>query len=209
MKSPERVLSSVRVTSPEPVQNGDETPAHTMQKARSEKSINSEAGSEEAGTKKKVVKVVRKMVRKVIPQEDTGRKNEPGQGPEKSQPQSPIPQAPAMPKTEPKKEKDDISVGLASLMTRGRMKEHKNRFKLPEKKVEPAKETMASPTPPIEKTSEKSSTPVPPASEEEKISDTRDDLASKAASPDLSIKTPQKPSGGLPSEVCTYNYLWA
>ncbi|KAM3936310.1 unconventional myosin-XVIIIa isoform 3-T3 [Leptodactylus fuscus] len=207
VKSPERV----QVTSPEPVQNGDEKPANAMRRADSQKSVTSEAGSEEGGNKKKVVKVVRKMVRKVIPHEDTGSKNEPAQGQEKSQPQTPIPQAPAMPKTEAKKEKDDISVGLTSLMTRGRMKDHKHRFKLPEKKAETVSEKVASPTPPAiksgekvtsptppaEKASEKSSTPVPPASVEEKISETQDNKAPKSTGPELSNKEPQKPSRGL------------
>ncbi|XP_044139596.1 unconventional myosin-XVIIIa isoform X10 [Bufo gargarizans] len=197
VKSPERVQVPVRVTSPEPVQNGDEKPASTMQRAESAKSINSGAGSEESGTKKKVVKVVRKMVRKVIPQEDAGGKNEPAQGQEKIQPQSPIPQAPAVPKAEAKKEKDDISVGLTSLMTRGKTKEHKHRFKLPEKKVEPASEKVASPTPPVEKPSEKSSSPDPPASVEVTISGKQDNHPSKAVSSDLTNKTPQKPSKGF------------
>ncbi|XP_044139615.1 unconventional myosin-XVIIIa-like isoform X7 [Bufo gargarizans] len=197
VKSPERVQVPVRVTSPEPVQNGDEKPASTMQRAESAKSNNSGAGSEESGTKKKVVKVVRKMVRKVIPQEDAGGKNEPAQGQEKIQPQSPIPQAPAVPKAEAKKEKDDISVGLTSLMTRGKTKEHKHRFKLPEKKVEPASEKVASPTPPVEKPSEKSSSPDPPASVEVTISDKQDNHPSKAVSSDLTNKTPQKPSKGF------------
>ncbi|XP_044139621.1 unconventional myosin-XVIIIa-like isoform X13 [Bufo gargarizans] len=168
-----------------------------MQRAESAKSNNSGAGSEESGTKKKVVKVVRKMVRKVIPQEDAGGKNEPAQGQEKIQPQSPIPQAPAVPKAEAKKEKDDISVGLTSLMTRGKTKEHKHRFKLPEKKVEPASEKVASPTPPVEKPSEKSSSPDPPASVEVTISDKQDNHPSKAVSSDLTNKTPQKPSKGF------------
>ncbi|XP_040279363.1 unconventional myosin-XVIIIa isoform X12 [Bufo bufo] len=168
-----------------------------MQRAESAKSINSEAGSEESGTKKKVVKVVRKMVRKVIPQEDAGGKNEHAQGQEKIQPRSPIPQAPAVPKAEAKKEKDDISVGLTSLMTRGKTKEHKHRFKLPEKKVEPASEKVASPPPPVEKPSEKSSSPDPPASVEVTISDKQDNHPSKAVSPDLINKTPQKPSKGF------------
>ncbi|XP_044139598.1 unconventional myosin-XVIIIa isoform X12 [Bufo gargarizans] len=168
-----------------------------MQRAESAKSINSGAGSEESGTKKKVVKVVRKMVRKVIPQEDAGGKNEPAQGQEKIQPQSPIPQAPAVPKAEAKKEKDDISVGLTSLMTRGKTKEHKHRFKLPEKKVEPASEKVASPTPPVEKPSEKSSSPDPPASVEVTISGKQDNHPSKAVSSDLTNKTPQKPSKGF------------
>ncbi|XP_040279362.1 unconventional myosin-XVIIIa isoform X11 [Bufo bufo] len=197
VKSPERVQVPVRVTSPEAVQNGDENPASTMQRAESAKSINSEAGSEESGTKKKVVKVVRKMVRKVIPQEDAGGKNEHAQGQEKIQPRSPIPQAPAVPKAEAKKEKDDISVGLTSLMTRGKTKEHKHRFKLPEKKVEPASEKVASPPPPVEKPSEKSSSPDPPASVEVTISDKQDNHPSKAVSPDLINKTPQKPSKGF------------
>ncbi|XP_075189539.1 unconventional myosin-XVIIIa [Anomaloglossus baeobatrachus] len=196
VKSPERVPNPVRVTSPEPMQNGDEKPAKTMQRAGSEKSITTETGSEETGTKKKVVKVVRKMVRKVIPQEDTGSKNAPVQTQEKNRPQSPIPKAPAMPKTEAKKEKDDISVGLTSLMTRGKMKEHRQRFKLPEKKVEPTLEKVSSPTPPAEKASEKSISPNPPASVEEKIVD----IPSKVIIPDLSSKMPQKPSRFTPEQ---------
>ncbi|XP_066455670.1 unconventional myosin-XVIIIa isoform X4 [Eleutherodactylus coqui] len=159
-----------------------------MLRAESQKSINSETASEEAGSKKKVVKVVRKMVRKVIPQENTGSKSEP---PPKSQPQPPIQQAPTMTKTsEAKKEKDDISMGLTSLMTRGKMKDHRHRFK--------ASEKVTSPTPPVEKASEKSSTPVSPAPvEEKKTPGTQDNQPSKAVSPDVSNKTPLKSSRGF------------
>ncbi|XP_077150424.1 unconventional myosin-XVIIIa isoform X3 [Ranitomeya variabilis] len=195
VKSPERVPGSVRVTSPEPVQNGEEKSANAMQRAGREKSITTDSGSEEVGTKKKVVKVVRKMVRKVIPQEDTGSKNTPVQLQENSQLPSSIPKAPAVPKVEAKKEKDDISVGLTSLMNRSKMKEHRQRFKLPEKKAEPAVEKVVSSTPPAEKANEKSISTNLPASAEEIV-----DMPPKAISPDLSNKTPQKPSRGFTPE---------
>ncbi|XP_069615744.1 nuclear ubiquitous casein and cyclin-dependent kinase substrate 1-like [Ranitomeya imitator] len=205
VKSPERVPGSVRVTSPEPVQNGEEKSANDMQRAGREKSITTDTGSEEVGTKKKVVKVVRKMVRKVIPQEDTGSKNSPVQLQENSELPSPIPKAPAVPKAEAKKEKDDISVGLTSLMNRSKTKEHRQRFKLPEKKAEPAVEKVASSTPPAEKANQKSISTNLPASAEEKIVT----MPPKAISPDLSNKMPQKPSRGFTPEVCTCIYVCA
>lgn len=206
VKSPERPLSSARVSSPGPVLNGDakqlaDKPADTMlRKGGSEKSLN--ADNEAGGTKKKVVKVVRKMVRKVIPQEDAGSKSDQARGhsldsTNEEKRQTPVP--PATQKTGAKKEgtqKDDLSVGLTSLMSRGRTKEHKQRFKLPEKKVEPAGEKVPPPTSPVEKTPEMPTSPVPV--EEKTINESHQ--ATKTVT-DLSIKAPQKSTEGLASEV--------
>lgn len=204
MKSPERPLSSAGGSSPGPVLNGDakqpaDKPADTMlRRGGSEKSLN--ADNEEGGTKKKVVKVVRKMVRKVIPQEDTGSKSDQARGhsldsTNEEKHQTPVP--PATQKTGAKKEaaqKDDLSVGLTSLMSRGRTKEHKQRLKLPEKKVEPAGEKVPPPISPVEKTPEKPISPV-----EEKTINERHQPTKTVT--DLSTNAPQKSTEGRTSEV--------
>ncbi|XP_063811986.1 unconventional myosin-XVIIIa isoform X5 [Pseudophryne corroboree] len=209
-QSPLRLKSPERVTSPAPVLNGDamqsdKKTSSTLQQAKSTTSVSTEKLPEEAGgTKKKVVKVVRKMVRKVIPQEETGKSVHPqGQNldskkGEKAQPQTPVPPAPPTPKTEAKKEnpKDEISMGLTSLMTRGKMKDHRQRTKPPEKKSEPAGEKVTSPVPPIEKAPEKPTTPTKPVPVEEKTIHLQDRLSTKVANSDLSNKPPPKTPGG-------------
>lgn len=105
--------------------------------------------SEEAPglSRKKVANAVRKVVSKVLPGEEPGNAREPpsrgvkspehparGKRGEKAvpgpkPPPPPPPPPPAPPKPEAKKEaaKDELSVGLRSLMSRGRVKDHKPR----------------------------------------------------------------------------------
>ncbi|XP_029466992.1 unconventional myosin-XVIIIa isoform X4 [Rhinatrema bivittatum] len=132
--------SPVRVKSPELVPNGDAGSAPAELNG-------AEDGIETAVvTKKKVVKAMKKMVRKVLPGDEAGG----GKEPPKSAPppgQTGAPKAepkprsrllsPSPPPTLSRKEnaRDEISVGLASLMSRGRTKEHRPRLKPPEKKA--------------------------------------------------------------------------
>ncbi|KAL0597280.1 Unconventional myosin-XVIIIa [Plecturocebus cupreus] len=109
-----------------------------------------EGPSEEAQglSRKRVANAVRKVVSKVLPGEELGNAKEPpGRGvkspehPTRSKkgekaapspkPPPPPPPPPAPPKPEAKKEaaKDELSLGLRSLMSRGRGKEHKPRGK--------------------------------------------------------------------------------
>ncbi|ELV12109.1 Myosin-XVIIIa [Tupaia chinensis] len=109
-----------------------------------------EGPSEEAQglSRKRVANAVRKVVSKVLPGEEPGSAKEPpgrgikspehparGKKGEKAacgpKPPPPPPPPPAPPKPEAKKEaaKDDLSVGLRSLMSRGRGKDHKPRGK--------------------------------------------------------------------------------
>ncbi|XP_021094121.1 unconventional myosin-XVIIIa isoform X8 [Heterocephalus glaber] len=100
-------------------------------------------------SRKRVANAVRKVVSKVLPGEDTGSAKEPpgrgvkspehpargkrgekaASGPKPPPPPPPLP--PTLPKPEAKKEaaKDELSVGLRSLMSRGRGKDHKPRGK--------------------------------------------------------------------------------
>lgn len=110
-------------------------------------------------SRKRVANAVRKVVSKVLPGEEPGNAKEPpGRGtksPEhpargkkgekaasgpKPQPPPPPPPPPAPSKPETKKEaaKDELSVGLRSLMSRGRGKDHKSRSKQPPGKGEKA-----------------------------------------------------------------------
>lgn len=108
-------------------------------------------------SRKRVANAVRKVVSKVLPGEEPGTTKEPpGRGarsPEhparvkkgekaapSPKPPPPPPPPPAPPKLEAKKEaaKDELSVGLRSLMSRGRDKDHKSRGKQPPGKGEKA-----------------------------------------------------------------------
>lgn len=139
-KSPEPVLNGAAV-------NGLEGPAAEAQ------------GDDGQGlSRRRVVRVVRKVVRKVLPGEDTGSAKEPGRdakGPEPVPPprkeetgRAPVPAPPAPPpppavpaaptKPEPK---DEISAGLKTLMAKGKTKEHRPRLRpgdRQEKSPEPA-----------------------------------------------------------------------
>ncbi|XP_075847661.1 unconventional myosin-XVIIIa isoform X18 [Microtus pennsylvanicus] len=112
-----------------------------------------EGPSEEAQglSRNRVANAVRKVVGKVLPGEEPGNAKEPpGRGAKSPEhpprgkkgekaasspkpPPPPPPPPPAPPKPETKKEavKDELSVGLRSLMSRGRGKDHKSRSKQP------------------------------------------------------------------------------
>ncbi|XP_032313458.1 unconventional myosin-XVIIIa isoform X9 [Camelus ferus] len=132
------------------------SPSETPQRAKSPASTlamngpgaaSAEGPSEEAQglSRKRVANAVRKVVSKVLPGEEPGSAKEPpgrgvrspehparGKRGEKAGPgpkPPPPPAPPAPPKPEVKKEaaKDELSVGLRSLMSRGRGKDHKPR----------------------------------------------------------------------------------
>eukprot|EP00071_Canis_lupus_P045519 XP_022279076.1 unconventional myosin-XVIIIa isoform X7 [Canis lupus familiaris] len=131
-------------------------PSETSQRAKSPaptlamngpEAASAESPSEEAQglSRKRVANAVRKVVSKVLPGEEPGSAKEPssrgvrspehparGKRGEKAVPgpkPPPPPPPPAPPKPESKKEaaKDELSVGLRSLMSRGRSKDHKAR----------------------------------------------------------------------------------
>ncbi|XP_069338230.1 atherin-like [Eulemur rufifrons] len=126
-----------------------------------------EGPSEEAQglSRKRVANAVRKVVSKVLPGEELGGAKEPpgrgvkspehparGKRGEKAapspKPPPPPPPPPVPPKHEAKKEaaKDELSVGLRSLMSRGRGKDHKPRGKQsPGKGEKPSSQEPGSP----------------------------------------------------------------
>nr|XP_054526110.1 unconventional myosin-XVIIIa isoform X5 [Pan troglodytes] len=151
-------------------------PPETSQRARSPAptlamngpgAATAEGLSEEAQglSRKRVANAVRKVVSRVLPSEELGNAKEtPGRGvkspehPTRSKrgekaasspkPPPPPPPPPAPPKPEVKKEaaKDELSLGLRSLMSRGRGKEHKARGKQsPGKGEKPSSQEPGSP----------------------------------------------------------------
>ncbi|XP_050985368.1 unconventional myosin-XVIIIa isoform X5 [Labeo rohita] len=114
----------------------------------------------QGGTRKKVVKVVRRVVRRVVPAEEDTAKTpaamspEPVVEPPKPEPAS-VPKVMKMPvfsfkhDSIKKEEKDDISAGLSSLMTRGRTREPRPRIRKdepPEKEgVQPVENEKSGP----------------------------------------------------------------
>lgn len=130
-------------------------------------------------SRRRVVRVVRKVVRKVLPGEDAGSAKEPGRDAKSAEPvplprkeetgrsavpapptAPPPPAVPAAPaKPEPK---DEISAGLKTLMAKGKTKEHRPRLRpgdKREKSPEPARGdakpsrspgTEAKPEPPVQ-----------------------------------------------------------
>ncbi|KAK2537440.1 hypothetical protein Q9233_002744 [Columba guinea] len=148
-KSPE--LPPGRGKSPEPVLNGAavnglEAPATEVQ------------GDDGQGlSRRRVVRVVRKVVRKVLPGEDTGSAKEPGRDTkspepvppprkeESSRPAIPAPPAPPPPLTVPAapakpEPKDEISAGLKTLMAKGKTKEHRPRLRPGDRREEKSPE---------------------------------------------------------------------
>ncbi|XP_064892955.1 unconventional myosin-XVIIIa isoform X14 [Columba livia] len=148
-KSPE--LPPGRGKSPEPVLNGAavnglEAPATEAQ------------GDDGQGlSRRRVVRVVRKVVRKVLPGEDTGSAKEPGRDTkspepvppprkeESSRPAVPAPPAPPPPPTVPAapakpEPKDEISAGLKTLMAKGKTKEHRPRLRPGDRREEKSPE---------------------------------------------------------------------
>lgn len=138
-KSPEPVLNGAAV-------NGLEAPATEAQ------------GDDGQGlSRRRVVRVVRKVVRKVLPGEDTGSAKEPGRDTkspepvppprkeESSRPAVPAPPAPppppAVPAAPAKPEpKDEISAGLKTLMAKGKTKEHRPRLRPGDRREEKSPE---------------------------------------------------------------------
>ncbi|XP_066492614.1 unconventional myosin-XVIIIa isoform X2 [Tiliqua scincoides] len=166
-----------RVKSPEPLLNGEMqhscAPGHTMNGLEASQGASSSAQPEpptddtQGLSRRKVVRVVRKVVRKVLPGEDPGsskepvrdiKSPEPGKKAEKSPLRvlsppprvlSPPPRPSSSLKAEPKEAvpKDDLSVGLKSLMSRAKTKEHRPRAKLPEQKEEVKSSKVKTPPP--------------------------------------------------------------
>ncbi|XP_028856198.1 unconventional myosin-XVIIIa isoform X11 [Denticeps clupeoides] len=153
--------------SPKPALNGDSKSEGTLNGADQAVTVNQPELTEDQGlTRKKVVKVVRRVVRKVLPPDEesapTASCAAPTQTALKTPPEPPKP-APEQPKSVPKavkmpffsfkhdtikEEKDDIAAGLANLMGRGRTRDHHPRLrkegppeKEEEKKVEKKEET--------------------------------------------------------------------
>ncbi|KAM9177215.1 unconventional myosin-XVIIIa isoform 1-T1 [Mergus octosetaceus] len=134
-KSPEPVLNGAA--------NGPESPA---------------AGTEAQGddgqglSRRRVVRVVRKVVRKVLPGEDAGSAREPARDvkspepvppPRKEEPgpPAPPPPSPAVPAAPAKLEpKDEISAGLKTLMAKGKTKEHRPRLRPGDRREEKSPE---------------------------------------------------------------------
>ncbi|ROK28202.1 Unconventional myosin-XVIIIa [Anabarilius grahami] len=119
----------------------------------------------QGGTRKKVVKVVRRVVRRVLPTEEDTATIPATMSPEPPKPEPPKPEPPkpepaSVPKvvkmpvfsfkhdTIKKEERDDISAGLTNLMTRGRTREPRHRIR----NDEPAEKEGVKP---VEKSEEK------------------------------------------------------
>ncbi|XP_068889541.1 uncharacterized protein [Aphelocoma coerulescens] len=162
-KSPEPTKSPEPVKSPEPPPGRGKSPEPVLNGAAVnglEGPATEEQGDDGQGlSRRKVVRVVRKVVRKVLPGEDTGSAKEPGRDAKSPEPVPPprkeeigrtsvpappappppptvVPSAPAKP--EPK---DEISEGLKTLMAKGKTKEHRPRLRpgdRQEKSREPA-----------------------------------------------------------------------
>ncbi len=132
--------------SPEPLQNGEskingnlngsiKTTASASQPELTEDLL--------GGTRKKVVKVVRRVVRRVVPAEEDTATTPAAMSPEPPKPalEPPKPEPASVPKVVKmpvfsfkhdsikKEERDDISAGLTSLMTRGRTREPRPRIR--------------------------------------------------------------------------------
>ncbi|KPP72477.1 hypothetical protein Z043_108517 [Scleropages formosus] len=117
LKSPSPPRGRTSFRSPEPpVLNGDSK----------SNGLGQASPAEDRGSgPKRVVKVVRRVVRKVLPSED-GEATLTPPGPEQAA-NKPIPEPPKTSSAPSMEEKDDITAGLASLMVRGRSREHKPR----------------------------------------------------------------------------------
>ncbi|XP_034608427.1 unconventional myosin-XVIIIa isoform X10 [Trachemys scripta elegans] len=184
-RSPEPPVCPERVKSPEPLLNGDNqppslAPAQTMNGLEGSRAGSLaqpeplEAESQDL-SRKRVVRVVRKVVRKVLPGEDSGSTKELGRDVKSPEPASPAkkeekapprvvspPPLPASPpRPEPKETgpKDDISVGLRSLMSRGKTKQHRPRLRAAEKQEEEKPPKLK--TPAVGREPEKPGSPSP------------------------------------------------
>ncbi|CAM5164421.1 unnamed protein product [Eretmochelys imbricata] len=226
-----------RVKSPEPLLNGDNqphshTPAQTMNGLEGSRPGSlaqpEPLGEESQGlSRKRVVRVVRKVVRKVLPGEASGSTKELGRDVKSPEPASPAkkeekapprvvcpPPLPASsPKSEPKEPgpKDEISVGLRSLMSRGKTKQHRPRLRPVEKQEE---EKPPEPkTPPVGKEPEKPGSPSPaeeegpvatpdPKTKQEQMVEPTHVAPQKAAAPGQA-KKPQPAEKQLPPPGAT------
>ncbi|XP_029556799.1 unconventional myosin-XVIIIa isoform X7 [Salmo trutta] len=123
---PQPLTSSTRSDS---VMGGPDPPAASSRQ---------ESTEDQGPTRKKGVKVIRRVVRRVVP----GVEEQP-QAPSTEPPKA-APIATSVPKTAPlsgkKDEKDDISMGLASLMGRGRTKDHRPRTRTQDRKEDKEEE---------------------------------------------------------------------
>ncbi|XP_051717226.1 unconventional myosin-XVIIIa isoform X5 [Ctenopharyngodon idella] len=140
-KSPEPLRTPL---SPEPFLNGESKVNGTLN--GSVKTTASASQPEltedlQGGTRKKVVKVVRRVVRRVLPTEEDTATIPATMSPEPPKPEPPKPEPASVPKvvkmpvfsfkhdTIKKEERDDISAGLTNLMTRGRTREPRHRIR--------------------------------------------------------------------------------
>lgn len=181
-----------------------------------------QGSSEEAQglSRKRVANAVRKVVSKVLPGEEPGSTKDPpsrgvksleyparGKKGEKAapvpKPPPPPPAPPAPPKPEAKKEaaKDELSLGLWSLMSRGRAKEHK-----PHGRQSPGKGEKPSSQQPG--SSEKPSSPIKPELPEEQCSpnplEEPVDPGSLGSKPDLvGLQQPDSSAPDVLQEVST------
>lgn len=138
-KSPEPVLNGAAV-------NGVEGPAAEAQ-----------AEDGQGLSRRRVVRVVRKVVRKVLPGEDAGSAKEPGRDAKSPEPVPPprkeetgrpavpappaAPPPPAMPAAPTKPEpKDEISAGLKTLIAKGKTKDHRPRLRPGDRREEKSPE---------------------------------------------------------------------
>ncbi|KTF80331.1 hypothetical protein cypCar_00010632, partial [Cyprinus carpio] len=161
-KSPEPPQAPL---SPEPLMNGESKVNGALN--GSVKTTDSASQPEltedlKGGTHKKVIKVVRRVVRRVVPAEEDMATTPAAMSPEPSKPalEPPKPEPASVPKVVKvpvfsfkhdfikKEERDDISAGLTSLMTRGRTRESRPRVR---KDEPPEKEGVK----PVEKSQEK------------------------------------------------------
>ncbi|KAH1179068.1 hypothetical protein KIL84_000399 [Mauremys mutica] len=184
-RSPEPPECPERVKSPAPLLNGENqppshAPAQTMnglQGSRAGSLAQPEPlGEESQGlSRKRVVRVVRKVVRRVLPGEDSGSTKELGRDGKSPEPASPakkeekapprVVSSPPLPASSPKPDpketgpKDEISVGLRSLMSRGKTKQHRPRLRPAEKQEEEKPPELK--TPPVGKEPVKPGSPSP------------------------------------------------
>ncbi|XP_065137172.1 unconventional myosin-XVIIIa isoform X4 [Paramisgurnus dabryanus] len=114
----------------------------------------------QGGTNNNVVKVVRRVVRRVVPTEEETSTTPAAMSPEPPKPEPlSVPKAMKMPvfsfkhDTIKKEDKDDLSTGLTSLMSRGRTREPRPRFRKDEKEdVKPVEKVSDNSVPACDKT---------------------------------------------------------
>ncbi|MGH0177360.1 UNVERIFIED_CONTAM: hypothetical protein FKN15_075066 [Acipenser sinensis] len=155
LKTPERFKSPEPAQmSPEPVLNGDNKNSFSTSNGvhnspdttPSSFSSQQESAEDQGLSRKKVVRVVKKVVRRVVPTEEEAAAavkelHKRTSAAEKPKPAEPVSKPERTPlfsfkhdgiKEEPAK--DDMAAGLASLMSRAKTKEHRARFRGPERR---------------------------------------------------------------------------